>query len=138
MTTVVDPAGTPVPVYNRSGTTIVSVSGGLRSEGIGDEGTPIPRSSGYTVALAGMPDNTHNVFKLPSGAEIGDVVELHAIPATGVGQGVMLFPPNGESVNRQAASTGTNDNTVAGTSVTPDQGRVFRKVSSTNWRAVGP
>ena len=132
MTTVVDPSGTPVPVYNRSGTTIVTVNGGptvssTAGSAIGDDGTPIPSVSQTTIVLAvSAPyDGHHNiVFRLPADAEIGDVVEVYRFS----GENPVVFPNAGEAIGSLAASTGTN--TGVGVSAASAS---FRKISSTQW-----
>lgn len=113
MVTVVDPGGTPIPVYNRSGETIVQVSGGSPANP-----TPIPSFSGVTVAVT-----THSAsgdhYRLPSGAEVGDVAEICS--ADGVNQDVVA--PAGETIRGQGSIA-----------LAPmgGSGR-FRKFSSTQW-----
>lgn len=96
MTTVVDPVGTPVPVYTRSGTTVLSIAGSGTSQGAA---TSIPAVSGWTVAvLTGVsPDRA---FKLPSSPQVGDVVEVHAQDQ----DGSLLFPSSGMAIGTK----GTN------------------------------
>lgn len=125
MTTVVDPSGTPVPVYNRSGSTIVEVTAGSISPV--NLQTPIPRHTGTTIALvtSTATDNAYGV-ELPAGCDIGDVVEIHSVSATG--PGVVVYHPPDETL--YGAS-----NTQKG--VAPATARVFRKISATDWRMIG-
>jgi hypothetical protein len=139
MTTVVSPSSSPTPVYNRSGVTVVSVTAGAQSgeQPVGNDGTPIPQYSGVTVALvttANTAPNGSSVVLLPSGAEIGDVVEVYLFSTTDPNQPVQinLFPPVGESVGILPTSTGTNSSSNA--PVQAGQGRIYRKVSSSNWQ----
>lgn len=115
MTTVVDPGGTPVLVYNRSGTTIVEVVGGSTP-------TPIPHVSCWTVALV---TNTvgNDKVELPSNAEIGDVVEVY--PIAGGPDGEVALP-SGDSFFTYGGSS----------SLPPEAGVIFRKVTSTKWAAI--
>ena len=73
---------------------------------------------------------------LPSGAAIDDVVEMYAVSARKhEGILVSVFPPIGESIGGHPGSTGTNGD--AASSVTSNSGRIFRKVSATNWQSLG-
>ena len=115
MVTVVDPLGTPVPVYNRSGVAIVQVSGGTTmSPGI------IPQVSGITVAIVTTSPGNDKV-QLPSGAEIGDVVEL----VLSGGSGSDTLAPAGEDF----FPAGSN-------SIATNAATIMRKVTSTSWSAV--
>jgi hypothetical protein len=142
MTTIIDPTGTPTIVYNRSGTTIVSLLGGLtpnKTGGfspIGNEGVDIPRLSETTVLLATT--NTvfdgpnvsgrNEVFRLPSGADVGDIVEIYLV-SNDSGSGPMIFPQIGEQILPKPVSDGTNPAAVSNAS---SECR-FRKISSTTW-----
>jgi hypothetical protein len=118
MTTVVDPSGTPVPVYNRGGTTIASLAAAGSTQG---DAAQIQHVAGYTVVLVTVTD-TARAIELPAGAEVGDVVEVHI--ASTAGTGVLIFPPNGESL-----LTGNTSATVGQSS----GGLLFRKVGQTSW-----
>jgi len=134
MTTVVDPLGTPAPVYNRSGTVILTVvpgaitSGDTQADAIGNDGTVIPAVAQTTVAmvLTSHPSSWNVVVTLSADAEIGDVVEVY--PTPGSVTGVQVFPPVGQSISGNAASTGTNKNVQFGVSI----GVAYRKVSSSH------
>ena len=120
MTTVVDPAGTPIPIFNRGGVTIVEVA---TAGGSPPTTTPIPAASGHTIAIV---DYTHaggsrGRLELPSG-DIGDVVEV--------------FNVGPDNVDVVAAS---GDSLLSGPSVdVPNsQGRQFRKISAAQWAVLG-
>ena len=73
---------------------------------------------------------------LPSGTAIDDVVEIYAVSSREhEGILVSVFPPIGESIGGHPVSTGTNGD--AASSVTSNSGRIFRKVSATNWQSLG-
>jgi hypothetical protein len=116
LVTVIDPAGTPVPFYNRSGVTIVEVSGTT-----GSPPAPIPAFSGWTVAITtrGAGGGGWDAYELPSGAEVGDVVEVHSAD----GNLQDLYAPPGETIR------GTSSIALA-----PMGGSgIFRKYSPTQW-----
>lgn len=96
MTTVSNPSSSPVPVYNRSGTTIekfnVSSGSGIQT---------VVAFSGHTIVVANVttPMSTSDALLLPSGSEIGDVVEfLAAAWATPF----YVIAPVGENINTYA------------------------------------
>ncbi len=150
MTTVVDPVGTPTIIYNRSGTTIVSLTGGFSSVGVppvGNDGVDIPHFSQTTILLAtadivhdggGVNVSGYNaVFRLPS-AEIGDVVEAYLVDG---GAGPAIFPQIGERIftigtPHGAVSTGTNVSAVSDIGPTASGCR-YRKISSDTWLVIG-
>lgn len=140
MTTVIDPTGTPTIVYNRSGTTIVSLLGGFRASAtdpIGNDGVDIPRLSETTVLLAttttvhdgGSISGWNMVFRLPI-ADIGDVVEAYLVSNDGAGSPV-IFPQIGEAILPNPVSDGTNAS--ARIAVDTTVGSRLRKISSTTW-----
>ena len=147
MTTVIDPTGTPTIVYNRSGTTIVGLVGGdslYKNPGpfvpIGNEGVDIPRLSETTILLAtittthdgsGNVSGWNSVFRLPSAADIGDVVEVYLVSTDGA-NGPAIFPQVGEQILPKPVSDGTNPAAVSNAS---SECR-FRKISSTTWVAI--
>lgn len=116
MVTVVDPNGTPAPVYTRSGTTIQEITANGLTQ---NDATQIVAVSGWTVVVVNTPDTSNNSVKLPDNALIGDLVEIHK-----AGASLEIFPAAGDSINSQPP----ND---------PAAGRLFRKFTSTNWKAVG-
>jgi len=142
MTTIVSPASSPVPVYNRSGTTIAGVAGGAVSGAspVGNDGTPIPRVSGETIAIVGaLPTGSSDgVVVLPDDAEVGDKVEVYSA-ALGSGK-VFVFPPVGGSIAALPASTGTDSASYVVVSSHPNQsggsGAIFRLVSATQWQVI--
>lgn len=119
MTTVVDPLGTPSPIYNRNGVTIVNVAAGGSGQ---SDATPIPAVSGHTVALVG---GSGGGVLLPSGSDIGDVVEVYIVPPDNEAR---VFPASGETLN-----SGVQPNIA----LTVSLGGYFRKTSSTNWQSIG-
>lgn len=119
MTTVIDPAGTPVPVYNRSGTTIVEITATAATP---TPVYPIAAASGHTVALVDVPNPGGfgpPDIELPGGADTGDVVEAYV---------------TGASVNFVAASGDTL--VAANPSVDANKGAWFRKTSATVWMLI--
>lgn len=94
MTTIIDPAGTPTVVYNKSGKNIqflsVSQGGGI---------VDIERVSGETVCVAtatGNPSSSTDGVRLPASSDIGDVVEVYNISASSVV--VPVHTPLGETI----------------------------------------
>jgi hypothetical protein len=133
MTTVIDPAGTPTPVYNKSGETVVSIVGGFTATqggSNGNSGTPIPRFSQTTIAIVdNSGSNYHIVATLPSDADVGDVVEVYEKVSTGIG--LQIYPPVGESIRDLPASNGTSYGSQLGAI-----SAILRKVSADNWQAL--
>lgn len=136
MTTIVDPVGTPSAIYNRSGTAVVSFAPAAIDTSvspIGDTATEIPRVSQTTIALVTAASDAFTV-RLPTDAEVGDVVEVYYIPdSTSPGPAVVVFPPTGEQIAAKAVSTGTNN----AASVSAGFGSIFRKVTSAVWMYIG-
>lgn len=132
MTTVIDPVGTPFPVYNRSGTTIVEIAAagdGTVGETPRAAATPIPALSGVTIALCTVTDTDPGEFgvSLPAGAEVGDVVEVYSLNGGMIGF-LQVYCATGDSINTA--------NAVVPHAVTLATGAFrFRKVTSTDWRS---
>lgn len=132
MTTVTDPGGTPVPVYNRSGTTLVALNaanvnvGGTPSSNPSDY-APITRYSGWTVALATTGNFTSGV-RLPDDAEVGDLVEVHCV--LGTATSLLVIAASGDTISAGSPNFVTITVNVAA-------GKLFRKTSATNWQVVG-
>lgn len=120
MTTVSDPLGTPVPSYNRSGTTIIGLVGGTHGAP-----TPIPLVSGTTVVIVAPDMSNNNTVELPTGADVGDVVEVYPETQGSGGKAFYVVPPSGETIGGGA---------VSGESGL--YGIVLRKISSTDWRGI--
>lgn len=91
-------------------TIIVDVASAGNNQG---SATEIPRSSRITVARATLV-NPGEGIRLPSNADIGDIVEIYADPA------ILLYPPTGETFH-----TGTSSFAV--------QELRARKISATIW-----
>ena len=129
MTTVVDPSGTPSPVYNKSGTTVIEMAAtGLNQAGA----APIVALSGHTVVLATPSadengDHTGDGVALPSAAVIGDVVEVYIGT---VNLFVKVYPPSGNNLNLASNGVVKVDRGTA-------PGAIFRKVTSNGWWSVG-
>jgi hypothetical protein len=120
MTTVVDPSGTSVPVYNRSGATITEMTAGTTSP---FSPAPIVRYTGLTIALVtAISSGDQTYITLPDDADVGDLVEVHCMSATGVN---VLVPTGGPL---DIVGVATNHSVV------------FRKISETDsrpWRQIG-
>lgn len=116
MTTVSSPSSSPVPVYNRGGVTIASVTA---------DTTPVPivRFAGTTVVIVnGGEDSSSKSVVLPSDAEVGDIVEMYADQATiNFGGGFTFHVDSGSSI----LDLGAGGN--------PDVFCILRKVSATLW-----
>lgn len=119
MTTVVDPLGTPAPVYNRSGVTLVTVAGNGTTYG---SATAIPHESGHTIALLTTTD-TDYAFKLPAVADIGDRVEVFRRTYPFVtDERPLIFPESGDTIE-DGERTDVNVGAVM----------VFLKVTANDW-----
>jgi len=132
MTTIINPAGTPTPVYNRSGKTLYSLSGGVGGGSpIGNNGTAITAYSEHTIVVCASVGSDF-VFTLPSASsvDLGDMITVVNDPTSTTGP--TIFPAIGDSILNLAASTGTNG--AAGYGVNGILGATFIKVSSTNWQ----
>src|SRR5262249_8631866 len=115
-------------IYNRSGTTIQTVVGagpGGTDPAAQAAATQLVRYSGWDVFIV----TSGNAVTLPSGAEIGDVVEIHGYNSIGspqiytiVGETLSNLPISGQ--NYSAGGLAAEFNFVC---------FMFRKVSSTNW-----
>lgn len=122
MTTVVDPAGTPSPIYSRSGTTIY----GLTAQGTdGTTTAVISIFSGTTVVLV-TTDSLNNAVLLPSGVEVGSVVEIYKIGDTA--GTAFAFTSSGDTMN---------DGSEFIVGATTPSGLRLRKTTSTNWVSMG-
>lgn len=77
MTTVINPSGSPVPIFNRSGLTITDLNGA--GEGNEPELWPeIQVVSEYTVIRFNNGAEDYGV-KVPAGVEIGSLIEIYAL-----------------------------------------------------------
>lgn len=123
MVTVVSPASSPVPVYNRSGATVSVVT----ATGADDPATAaqIVAYSGWTIVVATGAANTAPGVVLPVSPDVGDVVEIYA-PDSANGVEVVVWETTSSVVgltNLQRASIGT----------------LFRYLGATyGWGFVGP
>lgn len=120
MTTVVDPGGMPVAIFNKSGKAALDIA---ISVGPSEPIVPIPHYAGHTIARVavtsiGSPED--GGVELPSAAEIGDVVEVVRI-ATMVPGPLIVFAPAGETIDGAASAS------MGGFTR-------FNKVDTTDWR----
>ena len=119
MTTIVDPAGTPTIVYNRSGTTIYELA-----VPVVDPVVPVSveRYSETTVVIIDTEEGfPRPAVELPDDAEIGDVVEIYVKDDVSNSETVDIVAPAGETF---VASNVSANRLI---------GRIFRKISATRW-----
>lgn len=123
MTTVIDPAGTPVPVYNRSGKTIVSLSDSRDGT---DPALMLVQHSErtfYEIAFtypgggSGTP-----IAELPNGADVGDEIYIHFTLSASMD----VVPASGDTL-RLGTSTPSN---VSGSAIH------CIKIASNAWRVL--
>lgn len=119
MTTILDPGGSPSPIYNKDGTTIDAVAcAGLNAAG----SAAIVRYAQVTVVVATTSVNNRGLH-LPTDAEIGDVVEVYQDTQDPV---AVVYPVTGSLI----LSFGSGGTGVG-------SGASFRKVTSDTWGCVG-
>jgi hypothetical protein len=123
MTTVIDPAGTPVPVYNRSGKTIVSISDSRDGTDPALQLTQYSERTFYEITFtypgggSGTP-----IAELPSNADVGDEIYIHFTS----GASMDVAPPSGETLRVSTSTPGsTGGSTIH-----------FIKIASDSWRAL--
>lgn len=121
MMTVQNPSGSPTIVYNRDGTTIESVTAAGTTQG---GAAAIPRASGCTVALC-TPSVGNDSVIMPSGAEIGDVVEVYT---TSNATNLNIWPQSGGSLGIAATNAALQ---------IQEGGRMFRYIGSGKWTVLG-
>lgn len=120
MTTVLNPTGTPTPIYNRSGTTVAEMTVDMSSPGIHD----ISALSTKTIVVATItnPDlQLDRGFRLPASRDVGDVVEIYVSELSQY----FIHAPSGEGVRQANGSYGAF-RSVGGPAT-------FTKVTSTMW-----
>ena len=110
MTTILDPSGAPSIIFNRGGVTIAIAEG----PEVSGETSPLDIQCYSQVTVV----TGSGWLRLPSDAEVGDVVEIF----TNVDSGVYLAVPDGETMRGETISGGF-----------PVQNSIFRKVSASNW-----
>lgn len=125
MTTVVDPGGAPIPVYNRSGMTIDTITPTGVTQGTA---APIATYASHTVLVAFSAMGGGLAVLLPSAAEIGDVVEIHGQ----ANQTFDVYPESGAAIDNGSANTPVSG-LPAG--YTPYH-IMLRKVTTTNWYVI--
>jgi hypothetical protein len=119
MTTIIDPNGTPAPVYTRSGTTIQDV---IAAGNDLSTATPIVAVSGCSVVLVATVAFEFEGVILPDDAQIGDVVEVYNVS----GRSIRVYAPTGETIH-SGASMGISPG---------GGGSLFRKTTASVWRFV--
>lgn len=120
MTTVIDPAGSPIAIFNKSGTAVLDLAINV---GPSEPIISIPHFAGKTIARIsstsiGSPEN--GGVELPAAAEIGDAVEVAYITSGSPGT-LRVYAPAGETIDGAASQT-------VGGFVR------FTKISGTDWR----
>jgi len=129
MITLIDSSGTPTPLYNRSGTTIVSMIAGP-SDPYPATWTPvyIPCHTEMTIALVTTDVSSNQGYViLPFDAELGSMVEVHCVGAE---------PEDGLSILYRPGNTDSGSYLSVGPP--PNRSAVFRKTSANGgWRVVG-
>ena len=123
MTTVVDPLGTPTPIYNRSGTTIVAVNANGSD---GTTATVVPVESGVTLVLCTLSSGNSDVM-VPPDMEIGTVIEAYNVSDTSSSQSLHFYCASGELINGYLAYKG----------ISGQSGCRFTKTDASTWRSVG-
>ena len=119
MTTIVAPSTNPTPIYNRSGVTIDTIAPGLTSS----LATAIVRNSGHTVVVVSPSTGANGGYvKLPTDAEIGDVVEVYPIEGFQVPQTNVVTESSAITINSYFWDAGTVG--------------FYRLLSSNNWGAI--
>ena len=85
----------------------------------GESGTPTPiaRDSQWTVVAFEASSTAEQFVELPSGCDVGDVVEIHAVPVDSFAGSFNVLPPSGEVF-------------AVGEARAPG---FFRKINSTTW-----
>ena len=123
MTTIIDPLGTPVVIFNRGGTAIVSFTA-VRQAGSPPPADPIPNVAGHIIAYIEADDNSIGQpwVSLPSGSDVGDICEVYA-NSLGTGD-LSVFAPSGETLD-------------GGSTVSVSVGGYFRKITATLWKRTG-
>lgn len=123
MTTILEPAGSSTPYYNKDGTTVSAITIDMTAPGIQN----IPAASTKTILIATVlgsaaPDRG---IRLQANADVGDVVEIYAssIPQ------YITHAPVGETI-LQIDGTTASFRTLRG----PNR---FTKVAPTTWGVFG-
>ncbi len=129
MITVIDSSGTPTPLYNRSGTTIISLVAGP-SDPYPATWTPvyIPCHTETTIALVTTDvSNNQGYVILPFDAEFGSFLEVHCVGAE-IEDVISILYRTGNTDAGGYSSVGFG----------PNRSAVFRKTSANGgWRVVG-
>lgn len=121
MATIIDPLGTPSIVYNKSGTVLIAMNAAGNDA---STGAAIPNVSGHAIVVATWVGNSDYAVVLPSGNDIGDIIEIFGVFV--FNNTISVFPAAGETVQ-----TGSQ------VDIRQDRGCRFIKTSSTNWSYIG-
>lgn len=124
MTTIIDPAGTPIPVYNRSGTTIIELVCPATTPQTVVSITSVSQTTVIFAEAVIDPMEQPPAVELPTGAQIGDVVEIFVKNTTGGSEQVIVLPPAGQTLSDAQVGVAKNF------------GKYFRKLTSTAWGAL--
>jgi hypothetical protein len=119
-TTFVDPLG--ITASGKTGIVFLAPTG--------SSVTPIPRDCGWMVAVM-KPVTSNAQTALSDDAQIGDIVEVYfplTNPNGATFSNLIVAVPAGESINGLPGQA----------EVEPGAGRIFRKVSATEWVTIGP
>lgn len=124
MITVVDPGGTPVPVYNKGDQTVVQVNATGSNKGGAASWT---RYSRHTILLATSTSDPgggdHQGVALPTNADIGDVVEIYNVTSSNLS--INVYPGGSDTMN--GGSGGMQ-------AIQFNKGLLFRRITATDWR----
>lgn len=129
MTTFVDDQTVTIPSQD------ITVSGqtGIDSIAAGTSSSPavISKTAARTVVSVTRADGSHAWLQLPSGTDVGDVVEIYQDISLAVTLGaVKVQVPSGEDF-------GTANSSQIQSSMPVNYGASFRKISSTTWGLTG-
>ena len=91
MVTVLDPGGTPIPVYSPDGVTLSAINANGTTQG---SATQVVRYTSTTVVVVTI-SSGNDAVELPSSAAIGDLVEVYLDDPGGIG--IRLFTPGSET-----------------------------------------
>lgn len=119
MTTVIDPAGTPVAVFNKSGTAVIDMT---ISTGDGQPDVAIPYFAGDTIVRVNATFISGNAavggVVLPEDAQIGDHVQIASVGSASFN----YIAPTGETID------GSSSHFSLGGFIW------LRKIDTTDWR----
>lgn len=118
-TLVIDPLGTPEPLFLRSGIAQVDVAA-AHHPSVTPTPAPIPLVSDHMIVIVSATENELNTIELPENASIGVLVEVY-LPHN---RTVDIYPASGDNIDGVGVASGRT---------TP----WFRKTTATTWRRIG-